>query len=683
PLLADTALARRARIWDPRGRLAVPLAAWLLDRRQPAAALAWLERRVVPPQDRPYRDGLLIEVHDALQDSATAGPMALRLANREPRHRLWNDLALRGALHLFHHHQYGAALVMLDRRAARSRDETIRTLWLRFRIWDAAPHLVGPEEIHEIVLRLSELGCNRRQVKRLADAYEKWLEEDWRPAAGKMESVLGVLLAARRDRRALGLLRSATQREEAAPGGLAAQVADSWRRRGRRDAALTLADSMLALSRVEQRAELLLVRARIHRSRGDLEAMAQDAWAIWRLSDDRGLAGLALWELGRETEDLGDAGAAEAVYRTLAGRPAEGRRARDAALRVGALRLALGQAERALSWWDSLGVGGPGGGGPWPALGGDGETLAQAWYWRGRALEELGRRDEAAACWQRTGPPRITGYYSWLARRARTALDAGRHSQTLWAVWTQEARGDSSAWRPQGWPEPTGIAPASETNAEAWRRRVLRWRLWHAVGRGGWAASERAQAAWESLSKAARVTFLHAAGETFAGLRLALTLANDTLRARLSHPPAYAGPVVDHGLRFGVSPYLIWAVMRQESAMDPRAVSRAGAVGLLQLMPPTAGEVGARWGLPSGPLTSPERNIPLGVAHMVEALEDDLSLPEALAAYNAGPGNARRWREEGGALDLYIERIGYRETRGYVKRVLRDYEVYRSLCAGD
>jgi soluble lytic murein transglycosylase len=139
---------------------------------------------------------------------------------------------------------------------------------------------------------------------------------------------------------------------------------------------------------------------------------------------------------------------------------------------------------------------------------------------------------------------------------------------------------------------------------------------------------------------------------------------------------------------------LLLAIVRQESAFAPDAMSRAGARGLMQLMPATAANIAGKLQLPfslARLTTDGIYNMTLGRAY-VETLLDDFggSYALAIAAYNAGPGRVRQWLHEFGdprGRDLgmveWIEMIPFTETRSYVQRVLENLQIYRGQGGGN
>jgi soluble lytic murein transglycosylase len=136
---------------------------------------------------------------------------------------------------------------------------------------------------------------------------------------------------------------------------------------------------------------------------------------------------------------------------------------------------------------------------------------------------------------------------------------------------------------------------------------------------------------------------------------------------------------------FGVDPLLLVAIVRQESVFDVAALSSAGARGLVQLLPSTAALTARGLDVAFYPdwITVPDLNLHLGAAHLAELLRRYGRVDAAVAAYNAGPTPVRRWLAREGAADpdRFIELIPYPETRGYVRTVLRNRELYRALYA--
>lgn len=128
---------------------------------------------------------------------------------------------------------------------------------------------------------------------------------------------------------------------------------------------------------------------------------------------------------------------------------------------------------------------------------------------------------------------------------------------------------------------------------------------------------------------------------------------------------------------------LLYAISRQESALYPLAQSPVGARGLMQLMPATAKETAAKLGVPyrnEQQLFDPTMNIRLGSAYLKRLLDVyDGNRILAAAAYNAGPGRVKRWREQSTnkPMDVWVESIPYKETRNYVQNVLSFDLIYQ------
>ena len=156
--------------------------------------------------------------------------------------------------------------------------------------------------------------------------------------------------------------------------------------------------------------------------------------------------------------------------------------------------------------------------------------------------------------------------------------------------------------------------------------------------------------------------------------------------ARAAHRPRPYEPIVRAAAeRYGIDPNLVFAVMRVESVYNPRIVSYAGAIGLLQIMPRTGRLIAHSMGLSdwtTDRLLDPATNIEMAAWYLASLLRRfDGRLPLAIAAYNGGPHNVRRWMRDHSAsmpIDAFVERIPFDQTHRYVRRVLTHYEAYRA-----
>jgi soluble lytic murein transglycosylase len=184
--------------------------------------------------------------------------------------------------------------------------------------------------------------------------------------------------------------------------------------------------------------------------------------------------------------------------------------------------------------------------------------------------------------------------------------------------------------------------------------------------------------------------YLNARGDTWEGLNLGLDARRlgldwDDRLLRVVYPFPDAAAVFQEAREQGVDPWLVAGVIRQESAFNATAVSSAGAVGMMQVMPATGRQLARARG-PSGftreTLFTAEINVHLGSAFLADLLERfGPELANVLVAYNAGPTRIQRWRNLPEAEDAlrFTERIPFTETRGYVKAVKRNMALYEWL----
>jgi soluble lytic murein transglycosylase len=152
----------------------------------------------------------------------------------------------------------------------------------------------------------------------------------------------------------------------------------------------------------------------------------------------------------------------------------------------------------------------------------------------------------------------------------------------------------------------------------------------------------------------------------------------------LFYPRAFRAVVERESLANKVPASFLWAIMRRESAFRPDAASAADARGLMQIIPPTARAIARALGDASPPpdaLFAPEMNIRYGAWYLAKLWQRFQHPALVAAAYNAGAPAVAEWLNGGGQvpLDLFVELIPYRETRGYVKQVLADFYLYELL----
>lgn len=163
---------------------------------------------------------------------------------------------------------------------------------------------------------------------------------------------------------------------------------------------------------------------------------------------------------------------------------------------------------------------------------------------------------------------------------------------------------------------------------------------------------------------------------------------NPLFAAWQRYPMPHKAEVLGNSQRYGADPAYVYGLIRQESRFVTVARSGVGASGLMQIMPATA-----RWTAKKIGMTdfSPDQvydshtNVVLGVNYLNLALEGfQNSKPLAAAAYNAGPGRPKRWRELGGTMEgaIWAENVPFNETRDYVKKVLANTTAYAALITG-
>lgn len=154
----------------------------------------------------------------------------------------------------------------------------------------------------------------------------------------------------------------------------------------------------------------------------------------------------------------------------------------------------------------------------------------------------------------------------------------------------------------------------------------------------------------------------------------------------LAYPQGYWDSILAYSRKYGQDPYFVAAIIREESQFNTEALSPAGARGLMQVMPSTAEWVAQNArvkGFDRTKLFDPDLSINIGtwyIGHLMKRFRGDPLL--VAAGYNAGPEAVTGWIERngnGGDRDIFVESIPFSETRGYVKKVLRNYAEYKRI----
>ena len=184
--------------------------------------------------------------------------------------------------------------------------------------------------------------------------------------------------------------------------------------------------------------------------------------------------------------------------------------------------------------------------------------------------------------------------------------------------------------------------------------------------------------------------FRYLAGDLRGGIRetsnVPIDPASPGLVDRIQYPLAPEFLADCDRKRSGIDPLVLHAIIRQESRFQADALSSAGAVGLMQLMPRTAAETARKEKLPKPrkkDLTHPALNVRLGASYLSRLLREyDGDYLRAVAAYNAGESAVTKWWDGArGDPAAFLEQISYKETRFYVRRVflnlLQYYRIYR------
>jgi soluble lytic murein transglycosylase len=421
--------------------------------------------------------------------------------------------------------------------------------------------------------------------------------------------------------------------------------------------------------------------------RGDTQLALENYDEAYRADPEGALAPEALWARAAVLVEVGQTEAARALYLMLAERFPASQRAAGATFQAGYLAYLAGRPAEARAIWSAA------------MQAADAQVAARAAFWAGRAAAELGDPVAARLAYTEATRRNPTGYYGLRAAavlagepQAPTLRQGGAFTVPV-SDWTQ-----AEAWL-SGWAGAEDPAVwQTFTASEDWRAGVEL--LETGRERTGIDALELAlDAAGEQpwlLYRIARA--MDTAGQPYLALIAAARLlarapAGSALQpqaaaiVRLAYPAPWPDLVRTSAAQYGLDPLLVYAMMRQESAFNPLAGSSAGAFGLTQVIPSTAQEIARALGRADfafADLARPILAIQFGAFYLGGQMRSFADVYQALAAYNAGPGNAARWAAAAPPADVdrFVEAIDYSETSLYLRLVLQNYAWYRYLYGG-
>ncbi|HKN16765.1 MAG TPA: transglycosylase SLT domain-containing protein, partial [Candidatus Sulfotelmatobacter sp.] len=313
-----------------------------------------------------------------------------------------------------------------------------------------------------------------------------------------------------------------------------------------------------------------------------------------------------------------------------------------------------------------------------------GETPA-ALYWRARLAEEDNQFAMARAFYQKLSDRYRNFYYAELARQRLKSLPAAGDASTQYALLDRIPPLDSSG-------KVTDSEPPSDelhvqkaellANGGLVDFAVRELQAAAATDGGSWAPAETAQLYVETGHYDRAIEYMKHSAPNYFALDIP-DLPRKYWEALFPKP--YWADLKRSSAANGLDPYLVASLIRQESEFNPAAVSRANAVGLMQLLPKTGKLVAKESRLKrynASQLYTPAVNMELGTRYfrgMVDKYGG--SFEYALAAYNAGSDRVNEWLAQGKYRDPqeFVESIPFTETREYVQAILRNASVYKQL----
>ncbi|HYM91429.1 MAG TPA: transglycosylase SLT domain-containing protein [bacterium] len=368
------------------------------------------------------------------------------------------------------------------------------------------------------------------------------------------------------------------------------------------------------------------------------------------------LAPRALYAIAEVREDKGALGPAQGLYREAGERFPETQWGQRALWAVGWVQYRARQWGAARDEWLRI------------SQGSNGEVAPAAHYWAARAAESLGRTDLAQEEYRRVASQYPDSYYG---HRAATRLSVPVRATVV---------------------PLSEIPPGAVLAFDRFRELDMLAQIDDATSELA-AAAEKAPGKYQAAVGALLSQRYAQQSEIGHGIATAEQVRDlvggaghglPLILWEALYPQAFWEAITRAAERVKVDPYLVAAMIREESRFDPQATSGASAYGLMQLVPGTARGAARLARIPAPGiqgLRDPETNILLGSVVLHELLGRFTRVDLALAAYNAGPDVVGRWQAKRGGMDpeTFVEEIPYVETRNYVKTVMQSAAMYRWL----
>ncbi|MDH4138165.1 MAG: tetratricopeptide repeat protein, partial [Anaerolineae bacterium] len=436
-----------------------------------------------------------------------------------------------------------------------------------------------------------------------------------------------------------------------------------------------------------------LEKAAVLADLGDYDGAVQIYQTFVRLYPQHKLAGEALWRRAHLAESHNRYDEAARAYLDLQRRYPQWERADAALLQAGLCYYRLAEDQKATRPWRKL-----------LADYAQSELRSKTLFWLGKAYLRLGSAEEAKQSLAEATTASVQDYYALRARELNRALDGDPSPPFVGANILLATDQPAEREEAEAWLESWANVPAEggePSNSEFDITRAPRFRRGQellAVGLREEALGEfdalREELADDPLALYELALAFRSMGLYRSSIRcvqrvvhlspVESVLEGPSFLQRLAYPLYFEDLVMAEAQANALDPLLLFALVRQESLFEPYVASWAGARGLTQIVPATGEWIAPRLDWPEyhpDDLDKPYVNVKFGAWYLAHQIQDFGNVFAALAAYNAGPGNAIRWLSAEGESDddLFIEGITFAESQLYVKRLYEYYSAYNAL----